>query len=89
MLEPDSDTEEEDGTNIEPETSAIYHTLDAEPKKRRRVLEHPLVQIFITLKWNRIRYLLGLGIVYHVQDRKIKISIILILRMITFSSGKV
>lgn len=69
VLQPDSDTEDdnEEEDNISPETSEIFHILDAEPKKRRKVLEHPLVQIFIQLKWSRIRYLLGFAIAYHVR----------------------
>ncbi|CAL8132940.1 unnamed protein product [Orchesella dallaii] len=59
---PDSDSP----LKFHPETKWLYDCLGLSLKKQQVILMHPVVQLFLHLKWKKIRILLWLSILYHI-----------------------
>lgn len=49
------------------ETKLLYFSLPQTEQKRATVILHPIVQVFLFLKWKKIRPLIWLSILFHVS----------------------
>lgn len=54
---------------FEMETKLLSYSLQQSEKKRTAILLHPIVQVFLHLKWKKIRILLWISILYHVNAK--------------------
>lgn len=57
---------EKDRSTYELETKLLAYSLQQSEQKRAAILLHPIVQVFLHLKWKKIRILFWISILYHV-----------------------
>ncbi len=49
-----------------PETQFLRHIMNAPKEIQRTMFLHPLVQLFLDLKWKKVRWLTWIGILFQV-----------------------
>lgn len=60
-------SEVEESSPVSPiESYLLFHALKSSDQKCKDVLLHPLVKMFLYLKWIRLRYLLYVSMTFHV-----------------------